>query len=115
MLTFECCLQQLLGLCIKTLDFILLSTRLPHDHPAPAALYWGGVSDSTWGGGEAKEKASDVERGAGVPSAWDRYSWAVLGIWWLAGCPPNLASGGDWAPAKHLLLSLGTPVASGIT
>lgn len=34
MLTFECCLQQLLGLCIKRLDFILLSTRLPHDDPA---------------------------------------------------------------------------------
>lgn len=30
-LTFECCLQQLLGLCIKGLDFILLSTGLPHD------------------------------------------------------------------------------------
>lgn len=48
MLTFECCLQQLLGLCIKTLDFILLSTRLPHDHPAPVALYWGGTNDGTW-------------------------------------------------------------------
>lgn len=40
MLTFECCFQQLLGLCIKRLDFILLSTRIPHDHPTLAALYW---------------------------------------------------------------------------
>lgn len=39
MLTFECCLQQLLSLRIKRLNFILLSTRIPHDHSAPAALY----------------------------------------------------------------------------
>lgn len=47
MLTFECCLQQLLSLCIKRLDFVLLSSRLPHDHPAPAVLYWGGTNDGT--------------------------------------------------------------------
>lgn len=41
-LTFECRLQQLLSLCIKRLDFILLSTRIPHDHLAPRSslLRW---------------------------------------------------------------------------
>lgn len=63
MLTFECCLQQLLSLCIKRLDFILLSTRLPHDHPAPTALYRGGTNDSTWEG-EGKGEASGVQRRA---------------------------------------------------
>lgn len=90
MLTFECCLQQLLGLCIKRLDFILLSTRLPHDHPAPAAFYWGGTSDSTWGGGEVKGHVSDVEpRGAGVPVC---RPWVGLGRGWdgLLGCPWHL-------------------------
>lgn len=124
MLTFECGLQQLLGLCIKRLDFILLSARLPHDQPAPAALYWGGISESTWWEERQSGRLQMWSVGLGFPdcrpwvalaSAWDRYSWAVLGIWWLAECSPRLASGGAWAPAQHLRLSLGTPVASGVT
>lgn len=68
MLTFESCLQQLLGLFIKTLDFILLSTRLPHDYPAAAALYWGGTKDSTWVGGEANGEVLGVELRGRAPS-----------------------------------------------
>lgn len=98
MLTFECCLQQLLGLCVKRLDFILLSARLPHGHPAPAALYWAGTSDSTWGG-EAKEEASGVGCKAGDPSlqalggAGQRLGQVLLGSPWplVVGCEPQPA------------------------
>lgn len=113
MLTFECCLQQLLGLCIKRLDFILLSTRLPHGHPAPAALYRAGTSDSTWEG-EAKGEASGVERKAGDPSlqglggAGQRLEQVLLGSRWhlVFGCEPKLGfwwrSGTSQAPVAGL-------------
>lgn len=45
----------------------------------------------------------------------DRCSQPVHCLGWLAEGPASLASGGDWAPARHLLLSLGTLGASGIT
>lgn len=116
MLTFESCLQQLLGLCIKTLDFILLFTRLPHDYPGAAALYWGGTKDSTWVGGEANGEVLGVEHGGRALSPMGHgQGWAVHGIQGLAGCPPSLASSGDWAPARHLLLSLRILIVSGIT
>lgn len=67
-LTFESCLQQLLGLCIKTLDFILLFTWIPHDCPAAGALYWGGTKDNTWVGGEANGEVLGMERGGRAPS-----------------------------------------------
>lgn len=113
MLTFECCLQQLLGLCIKRLDFILLSTRLPHGHLAPAALYRAGTSDSTWEG-EAKGEASGVERKAGDPSlqglggAGQRLEQVLLGSRWhlVFGCEPKLGfwwrSGTSQAPVAGL-------------
>lgn len=87
MLTFECCLQQLLGLCIERLDFILLSTRLPHGI-SPAALYWAGLGTAPGEEGRGRGGLRCGERGrdsqtagpAGLATAWDRYSWAVLGI-----------------------------------
>lgn len=88
MLTFECCLQQLLGLCIERLDFILLSTRLPHGI-GPAALYWAGLGTAPGEEGRGRGRPQmwrarpgfpDCTGPAGLATAWDRYSWAVLGI-----------------------------------
>lgn len=100
MLTFECCLQQLLGLCIKGLDFILLSARLPHDHPAPAAFCRGGISDSTWREEGQSRRLQLWSVGLGFP---DCRHWPALGT----GTPgQSLAFGGwlsaheDWLPAE---------------